>query len=74
MSANNTPFKSGLGKGRLIFGIFMVVIYVGVGILCLLNIDHGLLGFGNSGIMIALGILLIVYGIWRGYRLYKGTP
>ncbi len=74
MSANNNSANPTPGKGRLIFGIFMVIIYVGIGILCICNVANDMLGFGNPGISLALGILLIVYGLWRAYRLKKGMP
>lgn len=58
---------------RIIFGIFMVLIYLGMGVLCLINF------FGapadNLGWTIAryvVGIVLIIYGVWRGYRMYAG--
>lgn len=66
----STNTNNSVSKSRLIFGIFMVVVYVAVGILCILDIFN----FGNAGISLALGILLIVYGIWRAYRLVKGMP
>ncbi len=69
MSANNSS-NMVPGKGRIIFGAFMVLIYVAVGVLCLLDIFN----FGNQGISLDLGILLIIYGIWRGYRLIRGMP
>lgn len=71
MSANNPKSSSSHPlKGRMIFGAFMVLVYIAVGVLCILDIFN----FANSGISIALGILLIIYGIWRGYRLAKGMP
>lgn len=50
------------------FGIFMVLVYVGVGICCLCSVFEVIL---PQGVAIALGCLFIVYGIWRGYRLYR---
>lgn len=71
MSANNSNSSNSHPiKGRMIFGAFMVLVYVAVGVLCILDYFN----FGNAGISIALGILLIIYGIWRGYRLTKGMP
>lgn len=55
-------------NGRIIFGIVMVLIYVAVGILFITNVFN----IDNSGISIAVGVILIIYGIWRGFRLYKG--
>lgn len=61
---NNQP--AGNTTMRLFFGILMVLIYLGVGMLFIFNIfdiiDHT--------ISIIIGALLVAYGIWRGYRLY----
>lgn len=63
---NNNPQ---LPKGvRLWFGIFMVLIYLGVGLMFILDIFK----ISNTSISTAVGIILAIYGIWRGYRLYKG--
>ncbi|MBD5231708.1 MAG: hypothetical protein K2M14_02600 [Muribaculaceae bacterium] len=69
MASNNS--KPAGSTAGLIFGIFMVIVYIGVGILCILNVDHDILSFNNPGISLALGILLIIYGIWRAYRLWR---
>ena len=53
---------------RLAFGIFMILVYLAVGILFILNIFN----IDNNTISIIVGALLCVYGVWRGYRLYKG--
>ncbi|MBO4966389.1 MAG: hypothetical protein J6C81_09080 [Muribaculaceae bacterium] len=55
-------------NGRIIFGIFMVLIYLAVGVLFITNVFN----IDNTGISIAVGVILIIYGIWRGFRLYKG--
>lgn len=58
-----------LPKGvRIVFGIMMVLIYLGVGTLFLSDVFQLL----NQTVSITVGIILIVYGFWRGYRLYKG--
>ncbi len=54
--------------GRLIFGIFMVIVYVAVGILFITDIFY----IDNTAITLTVGIVLCVYGVWRGIRLYKG--
>lgn len=56
---------------RVVFGIFMIIVYVGMGVLLLINFfDWG------PGILQWLrwigGILFVVYGIWRAYRQFKG--
>ena len=50
------------------FGIFMVLVYVGVGILLLINF----FGWGADWAWTrwVVGIVLIVYGVFRGYRTY----
>ncbi|MDE5901665.1 MAG: hypothetical protein K2O78_01310 [Muribaculaceae bacterium] len=61
--------NNGTPKGmRLVFGIFMVLVYLAVGVLFLCN----LFDIINYGVSIAIGVLLCLYGIYRGYRLYKG--
>lgn len=64
---------SGLGVNspmRTVFGIIMIAVYVGMGVLLLINF------FGWEGdwstTRYPLGILLILYGIWRAYRQIKG--
>ncbi len=53
---------------RILFGVFMVVVYLIVGVLFILDIFN----IDNQTISIIVGSVLIVYGIWRGYRLYVG--
>lgn len=64
--SDNNPVPK---NGRLIFGIIMVLIYLAVGLLFILQV----FSIWNAGISITVGILLIIYGIWRGYRLYIGS-
>ena len=56
---------------RTIFGIFMIIIYVGMGVLLLCNFFNW-----ESGAWDWLrwtgGCVLIVYGIWRAYRQFAG--
>lgn len=67
---NRSPFPSIL---RAVFGIFMIIIYVGVGVLLLLNFFQ----WTDEGAWRILrwvgGILLIIYGFWRAYRQFKGV-
>lgn len=57
---------------RMIFGIFMIIVYIGMGVLCITN------WFGypdNTGWSVArwiVGVVLIIYGIWRAYRQFAG--
>ena len=54
---------------RFIFGIFMIIIYLGVGLLFIFNVFR----IDNEAISATVGGLLIAYGIWRGIRLYLGS-
>lgn len=52
---------------RAVFGIIMIIIYFGMGYLMLANffeVPHY--------VSLTLGIVFIAYGIFRGYRQYKG--
>lgn len=61
--------NSGNGRGgRIAFGIFMVLVYLAVGLMFILNIFN----IDNQTISTIVGALLIAYGVWRGIRLYKG--
>lgn len=64
---------SGTGIPRVmyaVFGIIMIIVYVGMGVLLLINF------FGWdpawAWARYVTGGLLIVYGIWRAYRQVKG--
>ena len=66
---NNNQNKSSMNKGlRIGFGLFMVIVYVGMGYLFLKDF----FGINNQYISTPVGIVLIIYGIWRGFRMYKG--
>ena len=56
---------------RVIFGIIMIIVYVGMGVLLLLNY------FQWTGTLLTWlryigGILFIIYGIWRAIRQFWG--
>lgn len=53
---------------KITFGILMVLIYIGMGILMLINF----FAWDNSTIAYGLGGLFVIYGIYRGYRQFKG--
>lgn len=53
-----------------IFGIVMIVIYVGMGVLLLINFFDWQNDWAWTRYIV--GIVLIIYGFWRGYRQYKG--
>lgn len=69
-----TTVENGISKStkimRACFGIFMIVIYVGMGVLLLIN------KFGWAGdwawTRYVVGVMLIIYGFWRAYRQIKG--
>ncbi|MBD5329243.1 MAG: hypothetical protein HDS03_05085 [Bacteroides sp.] len=63
---NNRPEAP---KGaRLAFGIIMILVYLAVGLLFIFNVFDII----NPVVSYVVGGLLIVYGIFRGIRLYKG--
>lgn len=65
--------KSNLPSTRTIlgvtFGIFMVIIYVGMGVLLLINFFNWTNDWAWTRWVV--GIALIVYGFFRAYRQYK---
>ncbi len=64
MDNNNMPRGA-----RLIFGIFMVCVYVAVGLLFIFDVFN----IDNVAISATVGGILCAYGVWRGYRLYIGS-
>lgn len=56
---------------RNIFGVIMIIVYVGVGVLFLTGFFNSIVGTWTWLRWVA-GILLVVYGIWRGYRQFAG--
>lgn len=66
--------NNGAGKAnsimRGIFGLIMIIVYVGMGVLLLINF----FGWGGdwAWTRYVVGIVLILYGIWRAYRQVKG--
>ena len=69
--SNEGNENKGARTARTIFGIFMIIIYVGMGVLLLINFFKW-----ESGpwewLRWARGNLFIVYGFWRAYRQFKG--
>ncbi|MCM1067007.1 MAG: hypothetical protein NC418_05465 [Muribaculaceae bacterium] len=55
---------------RAIFGIIMIVIYVGMGVLLLINFFNW--GGDWAWTRYVVGVVLIIYGLWRAYRQVKG--
>ncbi|MBQ9077928.1 MAG: hypothetical protein IJY31_08840 [Muribaculaceae bacterium] len=56
---------------RTIFGIIMIVIYVGMGILLFMNFFQW--GENWQWLRLSGGVLFTVYGVWRAYRQFKGV-
>ncbi|MDE6196898.1 MAG: hypothetical protein K2F91_03405 [Muribaculaceae bacterium] len=55
---------------RAIFGIIMIIIYVGMGVLLLINFFNW--GGDWAWTRYVVGVVLIIYGLWRAYRQVKG--
>ena len=55
---------------RTVFGIIMILIYVGMGVLLLINFVGWQSDWAWTRYIV--GIVLIIYGFWRAYRQYKG--
>ena len=55
---------------RNVFGVFMILIYIGMGILVFMNF----FGWSPSWYWLRWvgGTLFVLYGIWRGIRQFKG--
>lgn len=69
MSGYDNENRPGTPKGaRLAFGILMILVYLGVGLLFIFNVFD----IVNTTVSYVIGGILIAYGIFRGYRLYKG--
>lgn len=61
---------TGMPKGaRLAFGIFMVLFYIAVGLLFIFNV----FSIFDTAVSCSIGGVLCAYGVWRGYRLYRGS-
>lgn len=59
---------NGMPNGaRFIFGIFMILFYIAVGLLCIFDVFN----IGNGTISAVVGGILCAYGVWRGIRLFK---
>ncbi len=70
MEGNGYDKRPQAPKGaRVAFGILMIIIYVGVGALFIFNVFDII----NYTVSCIVGVLLVIYGIFRAYRLYKGV-
>lgn len=55
---------------RSIFGIIMIIVYVGMGVLLLINFFNWQSDWAWTRYIV--GVVLIIYGIWRAYRQVTG--
>ena len=53
-----------------IFGIIMIIIYVGMGVLFLINFFNWNSDWAWTRYIV--GVVLVIYGLWRAYRQVKG--
>ncbi len=53
-----------------IFGIIMIIIYVGMGVLLLINFFNWNSDWAWTRYIV--GVVLVIYGLWRAYRQVKG--
>lgn len=70
-SYRDSSANTGAPKGmKYAFGIFMIIIYLGMGYLMMVNF----FGWGDNyaWARYSLGALFILYGFWRGYRQFRG--
>lgn len=70
MSAQRTPTGTPAAM-RNIFGIIMIIIYVGVGVLFFCG-HFDILFPTWKWVRWVGGALFTVYGLWRAYRQFKG--
>jgi hypothetical protein len=56
---------------KLIFGIIMTVIYLGMAFLIMFSKVFSSIFDRNPSFKIIIGILFLVYGLFRGYRVWK---
>lgn len=73
---NNKQTNKNTDKGastlRAAFGICMIIVYWGMGYLLFSgSFEHTI---SNKTISTSLGCIFIVYGVWRGYRLWRNMP
>lgn len=68
--ANDRPTNQGNKWIRTLMGVFMVILYVGVGVLLLINFFDW--GPDWTWCRWVVGIVLIAYGLFRGWRQSQG--
>lgn len=67
---NNRDVNKANSVMRGIFGLIMIIVYVGMGVLLLINFFNW--GGDWAWTRYVVGIVLIIYGLWRAYRQVKG--
>lgn len=66
------PAIGGANKGmRAVFALIMIIVYVGVGVLLLINFFQW--ADNIAWIRWIIGIVLIIYGGFRAYRYFAGV-
>ncbi|MDE7135358.1 MAG: hypothetical protein K2N91_01890 [Muribaculaceae bacterium] len=67
--------NANMPKGfRLFFGIFMGLVFIGAGLMLLFNWFNVIYDPSWNLLRWIGGPIFILYGFFRGYRLYKGNP
>lgn len=69
MKGNGTNRPEAPKGARLAFGIIMILVYLGMGLLFIFNVFDII----SPVVSYIVGGLLIVYSIFRGYRLFVGS-
>lgn len=67
---DNRPRPAAPRSLRLIFSIFMILIYIGMGVLMFINFFDMPAKWDWARYVV--GVVLIIYALFRGYREYKG--
>lgn len=68
MKGNNSNGPEVPKGARLAFGVLMIFIYLGVGLLFIFNV----FSIDSQALSCVIGGLLMAYGVWRAYRLFRG--
>lgn len=68
MKGNNDNGTQVPKGARLAFGVLMIFIYLGVGLLFIFDVFN----IDSLALSCVIGGLLIAYGVWRAVRLFKG--
>lgn len=73
METNDNRYSAIPQKARIIMGIVMICVYIAMGVLFFCNF-FGWIEYGGVWKVLnyVCGVVLVLYGIYRGYRLYKG--